>query len=148
MAKEKNLPASRIGIDRVFDDFFGLERGIESFNPPLDVEEIDSGYIASMDLPGIKKDEVKIEARDGVLYVSGERKEEIKEERKGRHYSERSYGYFQRALSLPVGCDPEKIRADYSDGVLKIEIPKGEIEMPKTIQIGVGTKKEDKKKAA
>lgn len=141
MAKEKNLPVSRTGIDQVFDDFFGIGQGMESFNPPLDVEETDSGYVAALDLPGVKNEEVKIEARDGVLYISGERNKERREDRKGHHYSERSYGYFQRALSLPVGCDAEKISADFNDGILKIEIPKGETEKAKAIPIGIGTGK-------
>ena len=73
------------------------ELEVEAFNPAVAVEETDSHYLLSLDLPGVKKDDVKIEIRDNELTISGERKEERKEKTKGRIDEERVYGSFFRS---------------------------------------------------
>lgn len=132
------------GIDRLFDDvmmpFSDSNRDLTSawrFNPACDVEETESHYIASFDLPGISKDELKIELTDNQLTVSGERKSETKE-KGARHIVERFHGAFQRVFTLPASVDASRVEANYQDGVLRIAIPKAEAAKPRRIQITDG----------
>lgn len=135
------------GIDRVFDDvmrpfpslsagFSGLEE--DRFAPACDIDETESHFLVSFDLPGISKDEVKIEVTDNQLTVSGERKKEHREELGTRLSVERSYGAFQRVFSLPTAVDAEAIEADYTHGVLRIAVPKAEASKAKLIPVKEG----------
>lgn len=75
------------------------------------------------DLPGISKDDIKVEITPDALTIQGERKQERKEEREGYAYSECSYGTFYRVIPLPEGTESEKATADFRGGVLEIKIP-------------------------
>lgn len=160
--KNKNTPLlkQQPGIEQLFDDLlttdFPFYResgnrelgtyggwGSHGFYPPVNVEENDDHYLMSFDLPGVKKDEVKIEVRGDQLIVSGERNLEHKEGRKGRRYHEWSYGTFQRTFTLPTDMKTEEIEADFKDGILYIAIP-GTQTTPITsthIKLGEGKKK-------
>lgn len=130
-------------IDRMFEDFFSpfpaqLGRAGEEltyFSPPTDIEETDSNYLITFDLPGITKKDIRIECRDNQLIVSGERKEE-RERKEGNQLSkERFYGTFQRSFSLPANANADKIEANYNNGVLQVLIPKTEAAKAKQIEI-------------
>lgn len=127
------------GIDRLFSDFLrsGTDRS-SIFNPACDVEETDSHYVMAFDLPGMKKDDIRVEMIDNQLIVSGTRKSE---DRKGDRQSrivERSYGEFQRVFNLPAAVDAERVEASYEDGVLRLAVPKAESTKPRQIKIGEG----------
>lgn len=128
-------------MNRLFEDFFPVaRREIESFSgwlPPVDIYETKENVVIEAEVPGVNKDDLKIEYSDGVLTIKGERKleREIKEE--DYHRLERSYGSFQRSFSVPSTLDVDKINASYKDGVLRIEIPKQERAKPKEIKIDV-----------
>ena len=107
------------------------------FTPTTDVTENEKAYFVSVDLPGVKKENINVEVHEGILKISGERKSST--EREG--YSERRYGKFERSLSLPKDVDADKIEAHFENGVLELAIPKKEALKPKSIQIGVGDKK-------
>lgn len=107
----------------------------EAFSPPVDVEETDSHYLLSFDLPGVKKDDVKIEVRDNQLIVSGERKQERREKTKGRINEERVYGSFMRSFALPTNVDANKVDASYDNGVLQVQLPKTAVSQAKQIPI-------------
>lgn len=132
----RELSSLQRGIDRLFDEMHDVERQWK-FNPACDVEESDSYYLVSFDLPGISKDDVKIELVDNQLTVSGERKAETKD-RNSQHVVERFYGTFQRSFMLPVAVDAHKVEASYQDGVLRIAVPKAEAAKPKQIKISDG----------
>lgn len=127
-------------IDRLFDHFLepDFELGLGSkeieFVPECDVDETDTHYLLSFDLPGISKDQVKVEVADNVLTVSGERKEERKAIKTGR--SEKFRGYFKRSMTLPGGVNADQVKASYENGVLEIAVPKMESAKPKLIKIG------------
>ena len=106
--------------------------------PAVDVEETDTHYILSFDLPGIKKEDLKVELLNNELRVSGERKEEHEEKTKTRFQSERFQGNFFRSFSLPMEVKPEQIETHYSDGVLRIGVPKAEAAKSHLIQIAEG----------
>lgn len=129
-------------MDRILSDVFaeplssdwGNEERV-GFTPACDFEETDSHFLLSFDLPGISKNDVKIEVLENQVFVSGVRKEEKKEEKPTRYSSERYYGAFQRTFNLPGKINGDKVEANYQDGVLQIAIPKMEIAKGKLVQI-------------
>ena len=102
------------------------------FSPAVDLEEKDNQYMVTVDLPGMKKEEIKIELSDNVLNISGERTRESKAE--GR-YTERSYGKFMRSITLPAHVSPEKVQAHFENGVLHITLNKSETAQSRAIKI-------------
>lgn len=106
--------------------------------PTVDICEDKEAVKIYTELPGIKKEDVKINVEEGMLTIKGERKFSD-EKRKGDYYRiERSYGMFSRSFSLPTNVEPEKIKANMKDGVLEILLPKKEEAKPKEIEIHVG----------
>jgi HSP20 family protein len=92
--------------------------------------------VRKADLPGVSEDDVRIEVRENVLTVSGERKTESEEKRNGYYRVERSFGTFSRSLTLPEGVDADSIEANFDKGVLEVRIPKPEQRKPRRISIG------------
>ena len=129
-------------MNRVFDAFFGTTRsgngGARRWVPAMDLVEKDEQLILRADLPGLERDDVDIEVKDGVLTVSGERKVEDEQKADGYYRVERAYGSFARTLSLPEGIDAERITADFDKGVLEVRIPKPEERKAHRIRIGAG----------
>ncbi|HVO74251.1 MAG TPA: Hsp20/alpha crystallin family protein [Ignavibacteriaceae bacterium] len=105
--------------------------------PLSDITENKDNYIIKMDIPGLKKDDVKISFSDGQLSVSGERKEEKESNDTTYHRVERTYGKFYRSFNLPQKIKYDKIEAAFNDGQLKITVPKSEEAKPKEIEIKV-----------
>lgn len=133
-------------IEREFAKFWnGFGYGTEQkksnensvWSPASDISENKENFYLLIDLPGIEKEDVKINFNDGELIISGERKEEEKEEGKTYHRVERSFGKYSRAFRLPDEIIVEKIIADFKNGQLKITIPKAEKAKPKEIEIKV-----------
>jgi len=91
--------------------------------PDIDVYEKDKRLIMKVDLPGLKKEDVKVEFTDGYLTISGERKREIEEKKDKFYRCEREYGSFYRAIPLPEGVVFEDVKATFIDGVLEISVP-------------------------
>lgn len=133
-------------FDRMFENFFDATPAAYSagysngrlMRPAYDIEETESHYVLSFDLPGMKQEDINIEVQDRVLSISGERK---REEKSVRH-SERFYGRFERQFSLPDNVNADAVEANYENGVLKIALPKLEEVKPKKVQIGVNGNKE------
>jgi HSP20 family protein len=134
-----NFGGLRDQFSRLFDIAFPT-RAAESFgdwSPALDAHEDKDKYTVSVDVPGLKKDDIKVSVHDGVLTVSGERRSE-KDVKEGTvHRTERYYGKFSRSVSLPVEVRADKVSATYKEGVLTVEIPKAEEAKPKTVEVKV-----------
>jgi HSP20 family protein len=118
-------------IDRVFDDVFRdvMPSSNTGFNPNamrVDISEDDKNIYIEAELPGMKKEDVKVTIEDGVLMIRGERKQETEEKKKNYHRVERVYGSFSRAFALGENIDKDKIEAKYEDGVLHLTLPKME----------------------
>jgi HSP20 family protein len=107
--------------------------------PTVDIEENVEEYVVKAELPGLKKEEVKITYNDGVLALQGERKQEKEEKGKKYHRIERTYGTFYRSFLIPEGVDEKKIFAEQKDGLLYIHMPKTMEKKPeeKTIEVKV-----------
>ncbi len=91
--------------------------------PQVDVFEKDSRLVTRIDLPGTKKEDVKVEVSDGQLVVSGERKRELEEKEKDFYRCEREYGSFHRSVPLPEGANVDDVKATFADGVLEVSVP-------------------------
>ena len=137
-------------IDRLFEDTFGRNDGVNGWTPAVDVRETDKELRLDVEIPGIKPEEVELTAENGVLMVRGEKRAERKEgdEDSRFHINERSYGSFMRSFQLPQGLDESKIEADYNDGILSIRIPKAALPQPRKIQIGTPGSNQPAKESA
>ena len=128
----------RSEMERMFDRFgfgvpsmrrmFDLAPSLEtsfSFNvPAVDVTEDDKAYKIAAELPGLDEKDVEVSVTGDVLTLKGEKRQEKEEKNKNWYVSERAYGSFQRAFTLPPGVDREKIAADVVKGVLTVTLPK------------------------
>jgi HSP20 family protein len=94
-----------------------------AFMPAIDVFEKDNRLVTRVDLPGLKKEDVKVEVTDGYLTISGERKSEVEEKKEDFYRNERQYGSFYRAVPLPEGVKLEDIKATFTAGVLEVGVP-------------------------
>jgi HSP20 family protein len=113
-------------MDRAFASGMWPEFGREGggiWSPAIDVSERDGKIVVRADLPGLKKDDVKVEAVDNAVIIQGERRQEQEEHKGGYHRSERKYGSFYRSIPLPEGAQTEQARAEFRDGVLEVSIP-------------------------
>lgn len=91
--------------------------------PTVDIQRCDGSLVVTAELPGLKKEEVKVEVTDNAVVIEGERKREHSEDHKGFHRFERSYGKFYRTIPLPEGAKADQAKAELNDGILKISIP-------------------------
>lgn len=107
------------------------------WSPMVDISEDDKEYVLKADLPEIPRGDVKVNVRDGVLEISGERKSEREEKGRRYHRVERNYGSFTRSFSLPPGANADGARASFSQGVLTVRIPKTEKGAGKPIEVKV-----------
>jgi HSP20 family protein len=110
-----------------------LEMG--DWMPVVDILETDSSFAVKAELPGVDKDHVHVHIDNNILTIKGEKKLEVKDEK--RHRIECSYGSFVRSFSLPQDIEVEKIEASYKDGILTLTLPKLEKAQPKQIEVKV-----------
>ena len=111
------------------------ELSLGTWSPAVDMFDDDDKIVIKAELPGMEKKDISVDIDNQVLTLSGERNydNEVKEENYYRR--ERSYGKFQRAFTLPADVDSDKIKAEFKDGVLQVEVPKPEEQKPKQVTI-------------
>jgi len=129
-------------MNKLFNTYFSrVSESPDSENlswiPAVDIFEDGESVKVICEVPGIKKDEVKISIQENVLTISGEKKRYPEDKEGSYHKVERRCGTFQRSFSLPSSVDQEKVKATYKDGVLTINLPKTEEEKPKEVSIAV-----------
>jgi HSP20 family protein len=107
------------------------------WNPEVDIKEDEKEYVIQADLPGMKREDIKVTVEHGAISITGERKSEKEEKGKKFHRIERSYGSFERTFTLPEGTDAKKLKAEFKDGVLHVHLPKTEEAAKKTLEIKV-----------
>ena len=128
-------------INRFFDDSFfraGFredDNALSTWNPMVDIYDDNDKIVIKAELPGVEKKDISIDMKDRILTLKGERSVDKEAKEDSYYRRERSFGRFERAFTMPTGLNPDKIKADYRDGVLKIEVPKPEEEKPKQITI-------------
>jgi HSP20 family protein len=125
-------------MDEMMDRFLG-DRGpggsAGTFAPALDVVDRGNELVVRADLPGLEQKDIQVEVQDGTLAIRGERKNERQENKDDYRWSERWEGVFMRTIPLPPGIDPNKIQAQFKDGVLEVHLPKKQEAAPKKIDI-------------
>lgn len=153
------LTMLRDDIDRAFDRMFAdwpkfgglMGRGFfddESFFtkpnvalPTVDVSEDEKGYCIEAELPGVDESDVDVTVRDNRLFLRGEKKSQTEKKDANVRMSERQFGSFERTFQLPDDVDSDKIKAEFSNGVLKLKLPKSAKEKSKERKISVKSKK-------
>jgi HSP20 family protein len=113
-------------MDRAFASTFGLNREMGQsglWSPAIEVRERNGNLEITAELPGMKKEDVKVECTDQGIVLEGERRDEREESEGGIHRSERSYGHFYRMIPLPEGAETDKAKAEFKDGLLHIRVP-------------------------
>ncbi len=125
----------KFGFSNSDDDVMEYENAM--WTPLADISEDDDNYTVKLDLPGVKKEDVKINYENGQLSISGERKQEREKKNSKYHRVERSYGRYFRSFNLPSKIMEDKIDAEFRDGQLTILIPKSEEAKPKQIEVKI-----------
>ena len=119
-------------IQQYFDDFSSMKSSFntESFSPKIDISEKGNQLIIDAEIPGVKKEDLKITLQDNILTIEGEKKN-VSEESDEKYYrTERSYGSFKKSFTLPEDVDSEKVDAKFNNGVLSISLNKLEEKKP------------------
>jgi HSP20 family protein len=132
-----------------FDALFNLQRALDAHlasdwlsgattargpYPPINVFAQDDDYVAIIELPGVSKDSLQIQAKENTIRIGGKKAIDYAKDA-SVHRRERLSGEFDRTLTLPVHINPDGIKAEYRDGVLALFIPRAETEKPRTIKI-------------
>lgn len=136
----------RSAMDRLFEDSFvsplswrTIGGGNDSLTPPIDVHETDDEIVVTASLPGIKADDVEITMTGQTLTMRGEFKADERIEKDQYLYRERRFGSFSRTLQLPVRVEGDRAQASFSDGILRLSIPKAEEVKPRQIRINASS---------
>jgi len=110
---------------------------LRTWSPALDVHETEDAYVVEAEVPGLDKKDIEITVLEDLLTIKGERKRDDEVKEASYHRIERSYGSFQRSISLPNSVDSGKVTARFKNGVLHITLPKREEAKPREIQVEV-----------
>ena len=113
-------------MDRMFTGHIPAAE-FELWAPPLEVKHKEGNFIVTAELPGIAKEDVKVEVIEESLVLEGEKKKVKEEKGEGYYRSERSYGKFYRSIPLPKGAKADQIKAELTNGILKVVIPVPEV---------------------
>jgi HSP20 family protein len=129
-------------LNRLFEDFGGRaeDEGIMcgDFVPPVDIYQTDAHEVVlKAELPGLKKEDIDLRVEQNTLTITGERREEKAVKKDRYHRMERVCGTFSRSFSLPATIDPERVRAEYQDGVLTVTLPLREESKPRQISVAI-----------
>ena len=124
-------------FDNAFTPTLKEDEALSMWNwkPAVDIYDNDRNIVIKAELPGMEKKDIILQVNGRVLTLKGEHSSENEVKEDKYHRRERSYGKFERVFTLPLEVDPDKITADYKDGVLKIDIPKPEEQKPKQITV-------------
>ncbi len=133
------LSAFQNEVDRLFESspFFGGNGSTSAhgFSPALDVHQDKDTVLVRAELPGMKKEDITLSLHDGVLTLSGERRQEKAADAQNRVRNERFFGRFERGITMPVQVDGTRVTAAYEDGILTVSLPKSEAAKPRQIEI-------------
>jgi HSP20 family protein len=122
-------------FDMPFSSGFGRTSQLfTGWSPALDLYESGDHFVAVVELPGMRKEDIDISLHDGTLTISGERKHESNNGETAQR-TERYVGTFRRSIALPTRVDANKVNATYQDGILKVTLPKADEAKPKQIQV-------------
>jgi len=110
---------------------------MSDWTPSVDISETDTAYLVKGEIPGVKKEDVKVTIEDGMITMRGERKQENEEKNQKFHRIERSYGSFMRSFRIPDDADESSVKAEFKDGMISVTLPKSEKAKSKTKEIEI-----------
>lgn len=125
----------------LWDSFWADELAMEPLAqrwPSLEVKEDEGEYLVKAEVPGLSKDDVRVEIDHNILEISGEKREESEDNRKGKHFSEVKYGSFFRSIPFEKPVDAERVSAQMLDGVLKVRVAKKTFEGAGKRSVNIG----------
>jgi HSP20 family protein len=122
-------------VDRMFRDLYDGNEHQSGWMPSVDITEDKDSFVLSAELPGVKKEDVKISVRDNTLTIEGEKKSTSEKKDDDYYRNERFFGKFTRSFTLNSEVDTDKIKADFEHGVLTVSLPKTEKVKPRQIAI-------------
>lgn len=125
----RDVSTMREDMERLFDSMIGRfprEREQALWAPAVDVEETNEAMIIRAELPGMKREDIKVKVAEDMVTISGERKYEAEKKDRTFHRVERAYGSFQRTIVLPISVQGERAVASYKTGLLELVLPKAE----------------------
>ncbi len=125
----REMSTMREDMERLFDSMLGSyprEREQALWAPAIDVEETNEAMVVRAELPGMKREDIKVKVAEDTITISGERKYETEQKDRTFHRVERASGAFQRTIVLPVSVQGDKAAASYKSGVLELVLPKAE----------------------
>lgn len=137
----REMEGMQEAISSALEDFFQGGRDIQAvsqaWTPAVNVEEREKDYVFSVEVPGLERDQLRVELQNGGIVVSGERKDERDEKRKNYLRHEQVIGAFRRSFSLPEDASAEGLKASYKSGILKITVPRSEKAKGKSVPINI-----------
>ena len=137
----RELFDTRRGLNSLVDGFFspsrvfGENEDLWAWNPAVDIFEEKDNIVVKAELPGVSKEGISVDVKGRLLTIKGERSSDNEVKEGDYYHRERTFGRFQRTITLPGEVDPDAIKAEYSDGVLKITVAKPEAHKPKQITV-------------
>ena len=132
----RGLNNLRDEMNRMFGNFFDEHDQRENcWAPSVDIVDDDDKLMLSAEVPGVDKKDVKINIQNNILTIEGEKKQKNEINKDDHYRTERFYGKFCRSFTLPSDVDSENIKADFSNGILSITLPKSEKVKPRQIEI-------------
>lgn len=130
-----SFPANFRSFEDAVARMLNEPRGTRPWSPPVDIFETENELILKADIPDVKLEDVEVRVENQTLTVKGERKFQEDEPVRGYHRIERSSGSFVRSFTVPASVDPEKVAAEYKNGVLTVKLPKKEAAKPRQVKI-------------
>jgi HSP20 family protein len=130
-------------IQRVFNETLGgldwqyRDSAAASWVPPVDIFEENDAIRIVAEIPGVKREDLKISLEGNLLTIHGTKQQEAEEKTERVHRYERTYGAFERSFTLPSSVEPKDIKANYDNGVLTVTLPKSERAKPRQIEVEV-----------
>jgi len=137
----RNVDNLKNEMDRLYNRYYGSTQedaeNVCDCYPMVDIKETKDDFVVTAEIPGVSRDDIKINFTDDALTIQGEKSEEKKVDEHTYHRVERSYGKFYRSFTFPGKVAGDKIKASYKDGILTVSLPKREEVKPKEISISV-----------
>jgi HSP20 family protein len=132
-----NFPATFRTFEDALARMLNEPRGTRPWSPSVDIYETENELVLKADLPDVKLEDIQVGVENQTLTLKGERKFEEDDSIRGHHRIERHYGAFVRSFTVPATVDPEKVAAEYKNGVLTVKLPKKEAAKPRQVKIEV-----------
>ncbi len=141
-ARTLSRPELRLGVESLFDDFFGRAPvGVGADNPRADLIETEENFELELDLPGYDEKNIDVTVEQGILSITGNRESTREEETADYRLRERSFGRFTRSFSVPQTIDSTAVAAEYENGVLRVTMPKAAEAMARRIEVSTKSEK-------